>query len=858
MQNNVLFTDTLLALLLFIMIVDFGTTAGLLVPQSDQSIYIWNCLLLLPVCIRRRLPNLAPGLFVLVSAAQLILGPVVTAADIAALIMMYSAVVYAPRSSNRAYIIAGVLMVGAAATAMALQQAFGIFPDNAIAGYDRKPIPAFYAFAKQFAISFVSYGLLLALSVLLAYWTRARERSISIMRQRNEALSFRAQEQGKLAASAERARIARDMHDVVAHTLSIVIIQSDAGRYAAANNPDMAMQTMITIRDEGTRALNELSSLFGTIGREGEAEGPSPPLPGHSSGDLPQCRPDHSPRPASCRSEETRNSMVCCNGPEAPVTKPVDDYRMMESMIAQAGRLSEGAVFDHRVLGEPRPDLLDPRRTMVSYRVMQEALSNVRKHAGPGAQVRIREEWNGEGLVLIIEDQANRDTRPKTMMESVHIGYGLRGMRERLVAIGGELEARPLPPAGFRVRATIPFRSGSTYPARLTTASTTGAEPVRPDAGIHTGSGKGHRKSFRAAVAQTEIPKNRSHDEKERPGGRIRYQPNKVERISAWIQGHYLLADTFLMLLLLANFGAGALEIPGFEPITGTTPSNSVIVLLNLSVLAPLIVRRRFPELSAVLVALNCAIQVFLSPVLPAADVCVIISIYSAMTYGGSRTRRWIPVAVLFEFLLLGLRIVSISWGASSILDFLLGGIQGSSPPKTNPMLRDAISTMIVAAALCLIAMLTALWRRYKGSSLLLLEEREKALNQGLEESRMLAANKERERIGTSMQTEVASTLNTVIDRANSAIDLLEEAKRQGVTPAPDSVIEAFAGIGRQGRLALARMRELLAVLHQSSTTDAGAAGRAEGPSLKPASPLPSGMISGNRAYTRSDTRNLT
>lgn len=331
-----------------------------------------------------------------------------------------------------------------------------------------------------------------------------------------------------------------------------------------------------------------------------------------------------------------------------------------------------------------------------------------------------------------------------------------------------------------------------------------------------------------------------------------------MERISAWIQGHYLLADTFLMLLLLANFGAGALEIPGFEPITGTTPSNSVIVLLNLSILAPLIVRRRFPELSAVLVALNCAIQVFLSPVLPAADVCVIISVYSAMTYGGSRTRRWIPIAVLSEFLLLGLRIVSISWGASSILDFLLGGIQGSSPPKTNPMLRDAISTMIVAAALCLIAMLTALWRRYKGSSLLLLEEREKALNQGLEESRMLAANKERERIGTSMQAEVASTLNTVIDRTNSAIDLLEEAKRQGVTPAPDSVIEAFAGIGRQGRLALARMRELLAVLHQSSTTDAGAAGRTEGPSLKPASPLPSGMISGNRAYTRSDTRNLT
>lgn len=84
--------------------------------------------------------------------------------------------------------------------------------------------------------------------------------------QHNEALVFRAWEERELAASAERARVARDMHDVAAHTLSILIIQSDAGRYATASNPDMAMQTMSTISEESRRALQELNSLFGTIG----------------------------------------------------------------------------------------------------------------------------------------------------------------------------------------------------------------------------------------------------------------------------------------------------------------------------------------------------------------------------------------------------------------------------------------------------------------------------------------------------------------------------------------------------------------------------------------------------------------
>lgn len=146
--------------------------------------------------------------------------------------------------------------------------------------------------------------------------------------QHNEALVFRAWEERELAASAERARVARDMHDVAAHTLSILIIQSDAGRYATASNPDMAMQTMSTISEESRRALQELNSLFGTIGQREDASALA------------------SINPPTDYQEEYRAGI--------PIS-----YPLMESMIDQARQFSVGRTLTHRVRGDPRPDLLN-------------------------------------------------------------------------------------------------------------------------------------------------------------------------------------------------------------------------------------------------------------------------------------------------------------------------------------------------------------------------------------------------------------------------------------------------------------------------------------------------------------------
>lgn len=304
------------------------------------------------------------------------------------------------------------------------------------------------------------------------------------------------------------------------------------------------------------------------------------------------------------------------------------------------------------------------------------------------------------------------------------------------------------------------------------------------------------------------------------------------------MQGHYLLVDTVLALLLLMNFSLSIMDIPGSQASPSPGVPIPVRILISLSVLAPLVIRRRFPETSAILVATACALQVFFSPVLTGADICVVISIYSAMTYGKSGARRWVPIVAVAELLLLSLRIVLIGCGASSIWDFLIGGMPDKHLAMTHSTLENLTLLFAAAIPLCLIAMLTALWHRYRGSSLLLLEEQERALNQGILEGRKLAANKERERIGTSMQSDVAATLNAVIAGTDEGIALLEHAKDQGSDPDPDTVAKAFEGIGKQGRQALARMRQLLEVLHQSSRTEPGPGHRTEGPALRPANPL--------------------
>lgn len=247
---------------------------------------------------------------------------------------------------------------------------------------------------------YVPYALSIG-AIVIAAWalgTQARIRRAyeETLVERGERLAAEAEQRALMAAADERARIAREMHDVVAHGLSVVIVQADGARYAAEDDPAIAVRTLETIASTGRDALAEMRRLLGLLrGSQDPALVPQPglaDLPGLLTAD-----PDH----------------VTSDLPE-----PLPE-------------VSEGAA-------------------LTAYRVVQEALTNVRKHAGPDARATVRLRVDGPDLVVEVTD----DGRGAAADEGT--GLGLLGMRERVEVHGGSVEAGPVTGGGWSVRARIP------------------------------------------------------------------------------------------------------------------------------------------------------------------------------------------------------------------------------------------------------------------------------------------------------------------------------------------------------------------------------------------------------------------
>ena len=196
-------------------------------------------------------------------------------------------------------------------------------------------------------------------------------------------------------AADERRRIAREMHDVVAHSLAVVVSHAEAGRLAVAQSPDRAPEILETIATTGREALTEMRGLLGVL-RDGET--PTGPQPGLA--DLPE---------------------------------------LVERMRA-AGLRVQASIADL----PPVP----PAVALTAYRVVQEALTNVARHAGPQAVARVTVAAADAALdVAVVDDGDVTGESP---------GRGLIGMRERVEAVGGTLEAGPRP-GGWRVHARMPL-----------------------------------------------------------------------------------------------------------------------------------------------------------------------------------------------------------------------------------------------------------------------------------------------------------------------------------------------------------------------------------------------------------------
>ncbi|WP_156077457.1 sensor histidine kinase [Saccharothrix sp. NRRL B-16314] len=249
----------------------------------------------------------------------------------------------------------------------------------------------------------------MAFNLLLYGCVWAGGRWARLSRQHAEDLEFRRRVAAQEAVAVERTRIARELHDIVAHSVTVMVLQAAGGRRLLDSDPVRVGHALRHIEEAGEQAMGELRRMLTALRLS------------HDDEDL---EPD------------------VLNGLPQPGLADLDQ---LVGTIAAAG-----IRVDTRVEGEPRR--LAASVDLAAYRVVQEALTNVTKHVGPGAAVDVRLRWTSGELVVEVTDDG-RGRRPDRTFSTDH---GLAGLRERLAIVGGRLEAGPLPAGGFRVAAVLP------------------------------------------------------------------------------------------------------------------------------------------------------------------------------------------------------------------------------------------------------------------------------------------------------------------------------------------------------------------------------------------------------------------
>jgi signal transduction histidine kinase len=217
----------------------------------------------------------------------------------------------------------------------------------------------------------------------------------------------------------ERTRIARELHDVVAHRVSLMTVQAGAAKAVAAEDPEGARQAMGAVEEAGRQALDELRHLLGVLRPETDPDG-LVPQPG---------------------------------------------LKELPRLVQQI----RGAGLEVSLTTDGLPTELPARVDLFAYRIVQEALTNVLKHAGPGAHTQVRLGTDSSGIVIeVLDDGHTTDNGVESAVDrrsedsdrqdrrSGRSGHGIVGMRERARLLGGTLDAGPRPGGGFRVVAHLP------------------------------------------------------------------------------------------------------------------------------------------------------------------------------------------------------------------------------------------------------------------------------------------------------------------------------------------------------------------------------------------------------------------
>jgi signal transduction histidine kinase len=246
-------------------------------------------------------------------------------------------------------------------------------------------------------------GLGLYAATRRAYLAELRDRAARLERERDQ--------QGALAAAAERDRIAREMHDIVAHHLTVMVTLSDAAVAVSAASPERAAEVMRRVSATGRTALADTRRLLGVLRQ----------------------RPGQDP---------------------SGVLQPVPDLTQLDALIEQVRAAGLDTTLE--IHGEV-PDVPAGVQLTV-YRLVQEALTNTLKHGGAGARAAVRLRFLPGELRVDIDDDGAGATAPAT----AGVGSGLVGMRERARAYGGDVHAGPRQRGGWKVSARLQLDAGDT------------------------------------------------------------------------------------------------------------------------------------------------------------------------------------------------------------------------------------------------------------------------------------------------------------------------------------------------------------------------------------------------------------
>ena len=361
------------------------------VPPAATVVLTAMGLVLYP---RRRFPGAVIAVMAALVAALAVMRTSLEGAFIAVLVASYSAAVYGSRRLTRILLVAAV----AAILGIGILDAFGA--DTWLRA--RYPIPTILAAAGAWLVGLVVRKQL-----------DARAEHIAALAERAELLAAKQEESERRATLAERLRIARELHDIVAHHLSVVVIQAQGAQRMADKDPARATAAMADVERTGRTALEEMRRLLGLL-RTGE--------------------------PAAAM-------------PDGAYVPPLGlaDVDDLAERLRRAG-------LDITVVRRGEAPEVPEDVGLTVYRIVQEALTNVLKHAGPAAvtvELALTHEQGADQLGVTVTDDGRGASA--ALEAPPGAGRGTAGMRERVAVLGGRLSVGPQPGGGFRVHATIPL-----------------------------------------------------------------------------------------------------------------------------------------------------------------------------------------------------------------------------------------------------------------------------------------------------------------------------------------------------------------------------------------------------------------